>query len=74
MAEIESMESMEKRLAGTGGGSQATAVRSAIMEISGAPGMLDKENRAVALYHLAVALSGESRAAESLRNSAELKG
>lgn len=68
--EFESMEQMVKRLAGTGGGAQAKAVLDAIKAIKKAPGMLDAANRSAALYHLAVALSGEDNAASTIENLA----
>lgn len=63
---LETMESMTQRLRGTGGGAQADAVITAIKAIKGAAGMLDADNRATALYHLAVALSGESSAVDTI--------
>lgn len=64
--ELETMEAMAARLSGTGGGAQAEAVIKAILLIKRAPGMLDAGNRTAALYHLAVALSGEAHAAETI--------
>ena len=70
--EFESLESMSQRLAGTGGGSQVKAVMEAVSLIRSAPGMLDAENRAAALYHLAVALAGKNHAVSTIENTALL--
>lgn len=70
MKKFESMDSIAQRLAGTGGGSQAKAVIEAIKLIQEAPGMLDAENRAAALYHLAVALSGKNHAESTIEATA----
>ena len=70
LLEIETMEMMAQRLYGTSGGCQANAVIEAIKLINTAPGMLDADNRNTALYHLAAALGGKSRAVESLVGAA----
>jgi hypothetical protein len=70
--EIETMEEMEKRLAGSGACAQVREVIKAIIAIKSAPGMLDPENRSTALYHLACALGGKSRAMSSLSDATEL--
>lgn len=72
MDKIETMEQMTKCLRGTSGGAQAKAVAAAIRAINKAPGMLDAENRALALFHLSVALSGRDSAARTLGLSAGL--
>lgn len=68
--EFESLESMNRRLAGTGGGAQVKAVIEAVSLIRNAPGMLDAANRSAALYHLAVALAGIDHAASTIENTA----
>lgn len=71
--EFESMADMTKRLAGSGAGAQANAVLQAIQQIQAAPGVLDELNRAAALYHLAVALTGvPAQAASALETAAHL--
>lgn len=72
MSEFESMDSMAKRLSGTGGGAQAKAVIDAIEIIRKAPGMLDAENRTTALYHLAIALAGKNHAKSTIETTALL--
>jgi hypothetical protein len=69
---IETLESMAKRLRGTGGGAQAEAVIEAIKAINGAAGILDVNNRTTAIYHLAVALSGDARAGDTILLTAGL--
>lgn len=70
--EVETMEDMAKRLAGTGGGEQAKAVIEAIKGIRKAAGQLDAENTATALYHLAAALSNRDHATTALHNAANM--
>lgn len=70
--ELETMEDMAKRLNGTSGGEQAKAVIKAINAIKGARGTLDEINRGTALYHLAVALSGETHAIDTIVATAEM--
>lgn len=72
MVEFESMESMAKRLAGTGGGAQAKAVIAAINAIRKAEGTLDADNRMTAIYHLAVALAGNNHAESTIENTAQM--
>ncbi len=69
---IEMMGKMAQRLRGTGGGAQAEAVIKAIATIKSSPGMLDAGNRATAIYHLSVALSGEAHAVETIINTAAM--
>lgn len=68
--DIEPILNMVNRLRGTGGGEQVKAVADAIRIIQAAPGMLDMNNRITAIWHLTVALAGESRAKETLQNAA----
>ena len=70
--ELESMQDMVRRLAGSGSGAQAKAVLKGIEAINSASGMLDEQNRATALVHLAVALSGKDHAATTLEAAAFL--
>ncbi|ALS68372.1 hypothetical protein [Pandoraea apista] len=71
-SEIESMESMVERLGSSGSSEQAKAVVKGIALIRAASGMLDSNNRAVALFHVAVALSGREHAASTLETAAFL--
>lgn len=70
--ELESMHEMAVRLHGTGGGEQANAVVEAIRLIRAAPGMLDANNRTIALWHLAAALSDGRRAVQIIEDAALL--
>lgn len=60
---IESMQEMKNRLGDSGSSGQVKAVIDAINAINKAEGWLDKGNRATALFHLAVALSGTQKSA-----------
>lgn len=68
--EIETMESMAKRLAGCGASEQVKAVIKAIAIIKKASGYLDKSNRVTALIHLSEALSGKDHAVDTLIDAA----
>jgi hypothetical protein len=74
MHQVETMDEMLKRLGGSDAGGQAKAVVKAIALIDAAPGWLDESNRAIALYHFAVALSGRDYAFPTLENAAYLAG
>lgn len=60
---IESMQEMKNRLGHSGSSGQVKAVIDAINAINKAEGWLDQENRATALFHLAVALGGTKQSA-----------
>ena len=68
--EVETMESMAKRLAGCGASEQVKAVIKAIAIIKNAPGYLDSGNRITALIHLSEALSGKDHAVDTLLDAA----
>jgi hypothetical protein len=55
---LETMGNMANRLEGTGGGTQAKAVISAISSIENARGILDQQNAMTAIIHLAIAIAG----------------
>lgn len=62
---IESMQEMKNRLGDSGASGQVKAVIAAISAINKAPGVLDQRNRATALFHLAVAITGTEESAVS---------
>lgn len=70
--QVETMSGMCKRLSGCGAAPQAVAVKKAIELIDKAPGGLDMQNTATALYWLSVALIGKGVAAEALANASDL--
>jgi hypothetical protein len=72
MDKFEPMAELVKRLSGSDASAQAKAVVEAIKLIESAPGYLDQHNRATALYHLSVALSGRDHAAETLETASFL--
>lgn len=70
--EIEPMEAMVMRLGDCGGAAQARAVIKAIKAIQTAPGELDMQHGAVALYWLAVALKGKDHAPAVIAEAAAM--
>lgn len=69
---IETMEAMVMRLGDCGGAAQARAVIKAIKAIQTAPGVLDMQNGAIALYWLAVALKGKDHAPAAIAEAAAM--
>jgi hypothetical protein len=68
--EIEALKEIQARLGNSGAASQVKAVMASIKLINQTEGMLDAGNRATALYHLSVALSGKDRAVSTLVDTA----
>ncbi len=57
------MQSMKNRLGDSGASAQVRAVIAAIAAINKSPGQLDQGNRAVALFHIAAALTSTEESA-----------
>lgn len=65
---FETMEQMAKRLYGCSSSGQVFALIEAIKAINTSAGCLEEQNRATAIYHLAVALGGEGHAQSTIKN------